>query len=198
MTPYPYRKSAHDYGPGLVPRAIVIHMAEGGGTVGFLARPDVTGQPCRHRGVSCHFVIERSGRVVRMLPLDHIAGSLNPRRLRPVGLTPGYGPRHGPPFADPDGYMVTYGSHVAAALLTPAGYRNPNRHVLAIEVEGFARFGPSAVQSAALHPLISLLRFTNPSIRGLLGHADFQSYKACPGRLVRWGKLGGHGLWRPA
>src|SRR4051794_16743147 len=54
-------------------KAITIHMAEGGGTVSWLARPD---------GNSSHYVIEYSGTIVQMVPERNWAGSMNPKLVR--------------------------------------------------------------------------------------------------------------------
>ena len=59
---YPYVQAYNTYGPLKGPvLGFVIHMAEGGGTVGFLAGPNA-------RGVSVHYVITRTGQIVQMLP----------------------------------------------------------------------------------------------------------------------------------
>lgn len=197
MKNYPVLKAYHDYGPGLEPRAIVVHMAEGGHTAAFLARPDVDGEPDRHRGVSVHFVVERSGRVVQTLSVRHISGGLNPRLLRPYPGHKGYGAIDDLPFTNKWGLRVRYGSTAARIVLGEA-YRNPNSYTIQIEVEGFALAGPSLVQHLSLVDLVKDLRRSLPTLRGVLGHRDFQSYKRCPGRLINWGALGGHGRWSGA
>jgi hypothetical protein len=164
---YPFVQAANDYGRRKGPvLAFVIHMAEGGGTVGFLSRPNV-------RGVSVHYVIERSGRIVQMLLESHASGSIDPTKLRD-----GNGP---PP----------YGISVARATL--GGWVNdPNSAVLSVEIEGYAADGPNPSEVAALKALVKDIRTRYPAI-GLLGHRDFVDYKACPGAHIPWDALGGHG-----
>lgn len=166
---YAFVQAAHDYGVGLQPRGLLIHMAEGGGTVGYLARDPA-------RGVSVHFVIERSGRVVQMLRLDHISGSTNPTAIRTTN--------------DPDGF---YGVTAAKGVLGD-GWSDPNRHVISVEIEGFAAEGPNADQQAALIAWAADMWASVPGLRGNLGHRDLTDWKACPGKLIPWERIGGHGV----
>lgn len=165
---YPFVQAAFDYGPRKGPvLGFVVHMAEGGGTVGYLA-----GSPAR--GVSVHYVVERSGRVVQMLREDHASGSINPADLRTTD--------------DPGGF---YGVTAARAVLG-LSWHDPNSVVISCEIEGFAAAGPNADQAKALAELVDGVRSRHAAI-GVLGHRDFADYKPCPGRLIDWASLGGHG-----
>jgi hypothetical protein len=165
---YPFVPAAHHYGPRLGPAlAFVVHMAEGGGTVGFLSRPNA-------RGVSVHYVIEAGGRIVQMVHEDQATGSINPRDLRDGD--------------DPNGF---YGQTTARACLG-GWYSDPNAATITLEMEGFARDGPNGRQAVALVELTDDVRTRFPRI-GLLGHRDFQDYKPCPGKLIPWELIGGHG-----
>lgn len=164
---YPFVQAASDYGVRKGPvRAFVVHMAEGGGTVGFLSRPN-------DRGVSVHYVVEKTGRIVQMLREDHASGSINPGDLRTTD--------------DPSVFGATVGRKVMGEWWT-----DPNSAVISCEVEGYAAAGPNATEHASLKRLIDDVRSRYPAM-GLLGHRDFQDYKACPGRLIHWDELGGHG-----
>lgn len=164
---YPFVQAFHDYGRRQGPvKAFVVHMAEGGGTVGYLARD-------QSRGVSVHYVIEYSGRIVQMLLESHASGSINPRDLR---TTDG-----------PEPYGATVRREVMGAW-----DRDPNSAVISLEIEGFARVGPNDDQRAALVRLVGDVRSRYPTM-GLLGHRDFADYKACPGARIPWALLGGHG-----
>ncbi len=154
-------------------RAIVVHMAEGGGTVSWLTRDD---------GNSSHYVIEYTGRITQMVFESRAAGSINPKLLRTsndASFT----------FLSES---IVYGVRAAKAALG-TGWSNPNSYVIAIEIEGFAAEGPNATQSARLKALVADIRKRHPGIP-VLGHRDFQSYKACPGKRIRWADLGGHGV----
>lgn len=164
---YLFVPAYHKYGIRRGPvRAFVVHMAEGGGTVGFLSRPNA-------RGVSVHYVIERTGRIVQMLHEREASGSINPNDLR---TTEGPAP---------------YGAKVRREVM--ADWDNdPNSAVISLELEGFAADGPNGAQTTALVRLVDDVRGRFPAM-GLLGHRDFQDYKACPGTEIPWGMLGGHG-----
>lgn len=165
---YPYVQAFHDYGPRKGPvLGFVVHMAEGGGTVGYLSRETA-------RGVSVHYVIEYSGRTVQMLREDHASGSINPNDIRTGN--------------DPDGF---FGRSDANAVLG-VWVTDPNSVTVTVEVEGFAAAGPNATQNASLARLARDVATRHP-VRNL-GHRDFQDYKACPGRLIPWADMGGHGL----
>ena len=165
---YPFVQAAFDYGPRpATVRAFLVHMAEGGGTVGYLA-----GAPAR--GVSVHYVIEYSGRIVQMLREDHASGSVNPALLRTT-----------------DDLDRFYGVTAARAVMGPS-WSDPNTAVISVEIEGFQARGPSIIQADALVRLVDDVRSRHAAI-GLLGHRDFASYKACPGKLIDWTALGGHG-----
>lgn len=147
-------------------RAFLVHMAEGGGTVGFLSRPNP-------RGVSVHYVIEYSGRIVQMLLESHASGSVNPQDIR---TTDGPEP---------------YGATAARAVMGD-WWQDPNAAVISCEIEGFAAKGPNIDQRNSLASLVADVRSRYPNM-GLLGHRDFADYKACPGVSIPWPKLGGHG-----
>ena len=154
-------------------RAIVIHHAEGGGTVEWLTRPD---------GNSSHYVVRYSGQIVQMVRESNWAGSMNPKLTRT---------NDDAPFTYL-GEVVSYGATALKRALG-AGAADPNRYVIAIEVEGFAKDGPNAVQRKALRELVDEIR----SRRGPLpciGHRDQQSYKACPGKRIPWADYGGHAV----
>lgn len=164
---YPFVPAYHKYGVRRGPvRAFVVHMAEGGGTVGYLSRPN-------RSGVSVHYVIEKTGRIVQMLHEREASGSINPNDLR---TTEGPSP---------------YGETVRREVMGEWD-RDPNAAVISCEVEGFAAAGPNDDQTHALVRLVDDVRSRFPAM-GLLGHRDFQDYKACPGAHIRWDLLGGHG-----
>jgi len=170
---YPFVPAYAKYGPRAGPvRAFVIHMAEGGGTVGFLSRPNI-------RGVSVHYVIEYTGRIVQMVPEGQATGSINPNDLRTGD--------------DADGF---YGISVAKATMG-AWWRDPNAASITLEIEGYAAAGPNGPQRIALIELVDDVRSRFPKM-GLLGHRDFTSRKACPGTHIPWRPLGGHGPYQEA
>ena len=159
---------------GTVPiRAIAIHMAEGGGTVSWLTRDD---------GNSSHYVVEYDGDIVAMVHEEKAAGSINPRALRTTD--------------DPSftylGSPCRYGDTAGKSLLG-SHWTNPNAAVIAIEVEGFAATGPNTKQRESLAKLVKDIRRRRGAL-GTLGHRDFQSYKACPGKRVPWVDYGGHAI----
>lgn len=171
---YPF-VAAPDHWPrgGVAVKAVVVHMAEGGGTVNWLARND---------GNSSHYVIEYTGRIVQMVQEARAAGSIDPTKVRTDDDAPF-------PF---DGEQVVYGVTANKAALG-ADWRNPNAAVIAVEIEGYAKLGPNAAQREALLALVADIRSRHGGLP-CLGHRDFQSYKACPGRLIPWPRLGGHGI----
>lgn len=176
---YPYVQSAVDLGPAKGPRrAMCWHMAEGGGTVGYLSRPNPN-------NVSVHFVVERTGRIVQMLPLDHMHTSIRASDIRTGNDAPyTFG-----------GVSVTYGATAARTALgdwaTTAKTLGPNHATLGVEVEGFAADGPNANQTSAIAALYADMAARHPGLFNL-AHRDFADYKACPGRRFPWAQLGGH------
>jgi N-acetyl-anhydromuramyl-L-alanine amidase AmpD len=187
MVMYPFIQAAFDgYGRRIAPAlALVVHMAEGGGTVGYLSRDP-------KRGVSVHFVIEYSGRIVQMMRLDRISGSINPTTLRVNDDVP---------FVGYNGEIVRYGAVVRKMVLGKWD-SNPNQAVITLEIEGYARRGPNIKQRVALRHLTIDVLDREPTIKGVLGHRDFQNVKACPGRFIPWANMavtvgaGHHGLMR--
>jgi len=165
--------AAKYYTPGgmVEPRAIVIHFAEGGGTVSWLTHPT--------NDNSSHFVIEYSGRIVQMVKDADAGHSLH------------VGRPYGPPAAGDSGI---FSLDVAKAVLG-SGIGDPNAYIFAVEIEGYAANGPNPAQATSLGALVHDLHARHPSVRGLLGHRDFQNYKVCPGGRIPWAALGGHGLF---
>lgn len=157
-------------------RGIVVHMAEGGGTVSWLTRPD---------GNSSHYVVEYDGRIVQMVRESWWAGSINPTLLRKTDDST---------FKSFQGESVTYGRTAAVHALGTTAANDPNRYVIAIETEGFAATGPNAAQRAALSRLVADIRRRRGKPLPVLGHRDFQSYKACPGKRIPWLDYGGHAV----
>ena len=171
-------------------RAVVCHMAEGAGTVTWLTRND---------GNSSHYVVELSGRIVQMVPESLAAGSLNPTLTRTTNDSP----------YTFELERVVYGITVLRTSLGSGGVADPNRVVIAIETEGFAkpltadqtlRFpkanpagGPNAAQRKALKALVNDIRRRNGALPAI-GHRDQQSYKSCPGHAFPWADYGGHGV----
>lgn len=177
---YPYVQSAVDLGPARGPRlAVVWHMAEGGGTVGYLSRPNPN-------GVSVHFVIERDGDIVQMLQLDRMHSSIRASDIRTTDDKP----------YDWAGVPVVYGATAARAVLgrwaDTAKSLGPNHASIGVEIEGYAKDGPNARQVAAIAELHRDLETRYPGIRSL-SHRDFADYKACPGKRIPWDRVGGHG-----
>lgn len=169
---YPFVRAAVQLGRRRGPvKAFVVHFAEGGGTVGFLSRPNI-------RSVSVHYVIERTGRIVQMVEERDATGSINPNDIRTTD--------------DPDGF---YGISVTKRVMGD-WWRDPNSAAITLEIEGFAADGPNALQAKSLRILVEDVRSRFPSM-GLLGHRDFTSRKACPGKRIDWPSLGGHGPATP-
>jgi hypothetical protein len=191
---YRFVQAATDLGPRKGPiLGANVHMAEGGGTVGFLSRPN-------RDGVSVQYVIDYDGIVTQMLLESHMQSAI--RIHNPDGS---YAIRQ-----DDDGFG--FGHSVAVAVLgawadthTTLG---PNHATIGIELEGFAGKaplkgeagydpradplgGPNDAQTAALAALIDDIRTRHADI-GLTGHRD-HNVKNCPGLRIPWLLLGGHG-----
>jgi hypothetical protein len=176
---YRFVSSFHDLGPRRGPiLALTVHVAEGGGTVGFLHKQN-------NHGVSVHWVIEYDGDIVQMLREDHMHTSI---RIRNVDGSSAL--RVGD---DPDGF---FGGTATRAVLGDWAYiknsLGPNHATLAVELEGFAKAGPNAAQKKALGRLIADLRTSYPKL-GLLGHRD-HNVKTCPGKRIPWADYGGHAV----
>ena len=179
---FPFTQSHVDIAPARGPRlAMAWHMAEGGGTVGFLAKANP-------HGVSVHFVIERSGRVVQMLRLERMHTSIRIRNkdgslaLRSTDDPPG----------SPLGYGATNRRAVLGDWADIATTLGPNHATLGVEIEGFAASGPNDAQRIAAVALAAEMQAAFPTIRGHLGHRDF-NIKGCPGGVFPFLSLGGHG-----
>lgn len=169
---------------------ITVHMAEGGGTVSWLTRLD---------GNSSTYVIEYDADIVQMVDEGRAAGSINPSLIR---LT-------NDPIYSYLGEAIRYGRAAVLACMSRAAADNPNRYVIAIEVEGYAGKppsnadarandvgGPNAKQRVALAKLINDIRRRRGPLP-VLGHRDFQSYKPCPGHHIPWADYGGHARVKP-
>jgi hypothetical protein len=154
---------------GVAPRAISIHMAEGGGTVSWLTRVD---------GNSSHYVVEYDGQVWQMVDETRAAGSMNPNLTRKD---------NDPPYTFL-GESIRYGR---AALDFVGISADPNRYAIAIEIEGFAVAGPNAKQRLSLVKLIADIRRRRGPLP-CVGHRDQQAYKRCPGHKIPWADYGGH------
>ena len=173
---YPYRQAwfSH-YGTRKTTRGIVYHMAEGYGTVGYLDKYGAMPP----RGVSVHAVCDRNGHITQMLPWNAISGSLNP--------------------ANRSTNKAYYGhKHLVAVLGT--GWTDPNRYLVSMEIEGYAKSGPNPAQVAAAIKWGKEMKARYRSVmRGALGHADQTDTKRCPGTskgmLAIFKGVGGHGRW---
>ena len=152
-------------------RAVIWHMAEGWGTVGYFERTA--------RNVSSHFVIERTGRIVQMVALTDASHTQHVQ--------------FDPDDADAEDCGI-YSEAVGRAVLG-TGWVDVNRYAVGIEVEGFRADGPNAAQVESIAELAAYLRRTLPTLRGALGHRDVQDYKGCPGCKFPWARVGGHGLF---
>lgn len=176
MSAYPFVPAWYNgYGPRKGPTlGLLYHMAEGGGTVGYL---DKSGNP-PSRGVSVHAVCEYSGRVVQMLKWGDASGSLNP--------------------VNRSSDKAFYGhSHLVDVL--GDWWTDPNSATISMEIEGFAAKGPNAAQVDAATAWGLDMRARYPSIHGALGHADQTDTKGCPGMTAAmrsiFDAVGGHGLF---
>lgn len=172
---YPFVKAgAPDYGVRKGPTlALMFHMAEGGGTVGYLSRNPP-------RGVSVHAVCDTRGIVTQMLGWERASGSLNP--------------------ADRSSDKLYFG-HKHLVDVLGRWWTDPNSVVLSMEIEGFAAQGPKPGQVLAAIAWGLDMRAMFPSLRGALGHADQTNTKHCPGSTAAMQQVfdgvGGHGLWHP-
>lgn len=174
-----YVQSATDLGDAGRPRrGIVVHGAEGGGTVNWLAGGN---DPNR---VSVHGVYEYSGDLVQMLDLSRMHTSIRVTALRTTDDAPfTFG-----------GLTIRYGVTAAKAVMAEQ-WSSPNRGSYAFEYEGFAAAGPNAAQVESMRETFAWLRANDPDLRGMIGHRCYADYKACPGQKVPWHLIGGYGVW---
>lgn len=168
--PYDFVHATHDYGESPVPKGgIVFHLAEGCDPLSYLAGDNVI------RGVSAHFVIQPTGRVVQMLRLDHTSGSIKASDVRTT--------------TDPDG---DYGRRYTRYLPDDILEGKVNQRTISVEMAGFARkgwscdgesypAGPNIKQVATAIELVHKLRTKYARPIGVNVHRDFADYKACPG-----------------
>ena len=145
-------------------RAIVWHFAQGGATDTWLTHPT--------NDNSSHLVLKYSGAVRQMVDFTDASHSLHVS------------------FDDDSFDASNYGifgiDFAKNALGT--GFANPNRYLIAIEVEGFAAEGPNEAQKKTVLALARYLERQFPNAVHL-GHRDFQDYKPCPGPYLFRGLL---------
>jgi len=159
-------------------RGVLFHMAEGWNVSGYLSRNPA-------RGVSVQYTIEQKdaaghfdGEIVKMVPERIIAGSLDPGALRDGD--------------DPNGYFGrSHLNYVLGSLAT-----NANRGIIAVEMAGKHKDGPTDAQVASAVRLFRDLLTRYPNIKPL-GHRDQQAVKPCPGGTPpikrMFALMGGHG-----
>lgn len=152
---------APKYSPGTMRevRAITWHFAQGGGTDTWLTRQDGA-----QGNNSCHIVLKYSGAIRQIVEFDDSSWSLHISYDSDTNDAPDYG---------------IFGlRHVKDAL--GDGWADPNRYIIAIEIEGFYQDGPNGAQKATMLRLAQFLEGEFPKAVHL-GHRDFQDYKPCPG-----------------
>lgn len=143
-------------------RAVGWHMAEGGGTDTWLTRKDG-----RQGNNSCHIVVKYDGSIRQLVEFDDAAWSLHNSIDADTN--------------DASDFGIFDFKYVRAAL--GSGYPDPNRYIIAIEVEGFFDSGPNTAQKRTIRLLAAFLEGQYPKAVHL-GHRDFQDYKPCPGRYL--------------
>ena len=174
---YPYVQAKYDYGPRKGPTlGLVLHMTEGNGTMAdvlYLAHDPA-------RGVSANFVALADGTIYQMLDIEHASGSLKPGDISTANK----------PY---------YAGHFLTSVLPDPLWRDPNSHVISIEIGGKAADGPTEAQIAAVTVWAADMRSRFPSIVGAFGHADQTDEKPCPGDTLAmqsiFDAIGGHGLF---
>lgn len=150
-------------------RAIVWHFAQGGGTDSWLRNPS--------NNNSSHLVLKYTGAVRQMVDFDDASHSLHlsydddPYDASSYGI-----------------FSLTY----ARTALGSTALLDPNRYIIAIEVEGFYATGPNADQRRVIPILARYLEGLFPKAVHL-GHRDFQDYKPCPGPTLFTNLLPHHG-----
>jgi hypothetical protein len=143
-------------------RAIAWHFAQGGGTDTWLTRQDG-----RQGNNSCHIVVKYDGSIRQIVEFDDAAWSLHNSIDADSHDAPDFG--------------IFAFRYVREAL--GSGYSDPNRYIIAIEVEGFFDNGPNAAQKRTIRLLAAFLEREYPKAVHL-GHRDFQDYKPCPGKYL--------------
>lgn len=146
-------------------RGIVWHFAEGGGTDYWLTREDGA-----QGDNSCHIVVKYDGSIRQIVEFDDASWSL---------------------------HWNMSGNYTDFGIFKPVRTReiigsDPNRHIIAIEVEGFWKNGPLTTQRNTILRLAKYLEEQFPEAIHM-GHRDFQDYKACPGPSLFTNFLPHHG-----
>lgn len=175
MASYRFVPAWYDYGPRAHDAlGLLYHMAEGGGTVGYLDKNGAAPP----RGVSVHVVFTYAGETVQMLPWAHASGSVNPR--------------------DRSTNKAYYG-HAHLVDVLGMWWADPNSVTLSAEIEGHASEGPNPAQVKAAIAWGRDMRTQFGTLRGAIGHADQTDTKACPGTSAAmkaiFDGVGGHGRW---
>jgi hypothetical protein len=162
-------KQAPKYTPGGMRevRAAAWHFAQGGGTDTWLTRLDGA-----QGNNSCHIVIKYDGSIRQIVEFDDASWSLHISWDADSNDAPDY-----------NIFALRY---VKEAL--GAGWSDPNRYIVAIEIEGFFQTGANAAQRRTIVALARFLEANYPKLVHL-GHRDFQDYKPCPGPTLFQGLL---------
>lgn len=140
-------------------RAIAWHFAEGGGTDTWLTRADGAAG-----NNSCHVVIKYDGSIRQIVDFTDASHSLHLST----------GPRQ------TEDYDIFSFKNVEKAL--GAGASDPNRYIIAVEIEGYRKTGPNITQIRTIQYLAQY--FEDKYSKAVhLGHGDFQD-KPCPGKIL--------------
>jgi hypothetical protein len=149
-------------------RAAAWHFAQGGGTDSWLTRLDGA-----QGNNSCHIVVKYDGSIRQLVEFDDASWSLH---ISYDAETSNDAPDYG-----------IFGLRYVKDALG-AGWSDPNRYIVAIEIEGFYQNGPNEAQKLTIVRLAKFLEAEFPKLVHL-GHRDFQDYKPCPGPTLFRGLL---------